>query len=219
MRALPNLGISVTAANAAAASPRLDYQINFPTVANDWRIWVRMYSAVTTDRILHVSIGTTLSPVAAPAFALSNTSNSTWQWVQSPAINITATGNRYVSLFMGEDGLQSTRSSSCVGHRDPADDAQQHRRQLVVRDQSDDATRRRPATAGLTQRTTTTLTTGTLAELLRATVHRRPATCSTCPATSRSGRSPLAGSEPDPRRRVEQHGDGHQLSAELHARR
>jgi hypothetical protein len=37
---------------------------------------------------------------------LSTTANGTWQWIRSPAINIPATGNRFVSLFMAEDGLK-----------------------------------------------------------------------------------------------------------------
>ncbi|NVB80917.1 MAG: hypothetical protein HOV81_21145, partial [Kofleriaceae bacterium] len=106
MRALPNLGTSITTANAPTASPRLDYQINFPTAATDWRIYVRMYSAISADHTVHVGVGTTVSPPAVPSMTLSTTANGSWQWVQSPQINIPAAGNRFVSLFMGEDGLK-----------------------------------------------------------------------------------------------------------------
>ena len=106
MRAVPNLGTSIPLANATTSSPRLDYQVSFPTAASDWRIYVRMYSAVNADNTLHVGVGASLSPLTAPTMTLTTTANNAWQWIRSPAINITTAGDQFVSLYMAQDGLK-----------------------------------------------------------------------------------------------------------------
>ncbi len=107
MRASPNLGANVSQANAPTQAPRLDYQFNFPATgaATNYYIWVRMYSPVGADDTIYPGINTAL-PGTASALMVTPT-NGTWLWVVTPAFSIPAAGgNRYVSLWMREDGVK-----------------------------------------------------------------------------------------------------------------
>jgi hypothetical protein len=105
MQALPITGGNITAANAPTQSPRLDYQINFTAAATTYRVWVHMFSAAAANNGVWVGVNTTL-PGTAITTALANTTTGTWEWIRSVAINVPATGNRFVSLYMNRDGAK-----------------------------------------------------------------------------------------------------------------
>jgi hypothetical protein len=86
-------------ANPDAATPRVDFQVNVQSTGN-YFIWVRMIRANgsgSDDSVCvgvdNVQNGTTLT-----------TTNGTWTWVVSGAINVATTGNHRFSVYMREDG-------------------------------------------------------------------------------------------------------------------
>lgn len=104
LRASPNLGVTVAVADAPTLAPRLDYQVNFAAAGNHY-VWVRMYSASTSEDSLWVGINPT-APGTAFGTALTTSAHNQWLWVRSGAINVPAAGVRTVSLYMREDGLR-----------------------------------------------------------------------------------------------------------------
>jgi formylglycine-generating enzyme required for sulfatase activity len=103
LRASPNTGGAVTLANAPTQSPRLDFQIDFTTTGNHY-VWVRMYGPNNSDDDVHVGINTALPGTAVAS--LDASSNTGWIWMRSAAINVPATGPRYVSVWMSTDGVK-----------------------------------------------------------------------------------------------------------------
>jgi len=104
MRALPNLGAGVAIGNALAQSPYLEYKINIPAAATNWRVWVRMYSPTGADDTLHLGVSTSTTPVA-PTATLVTSVNAQWVWMSTGDLNLAA-GEQYLRLFMGDDGLK-----------------------------------------------------------------------------------------------------------------
>jgi formylglycine-generating enzyme required for sulfatase activity len=105
MRALPNLGANISLGNALAQSPYLEYRVNLPQTATNWRVWVRMYVASGSgDNTVHLGVSTSTTPVA-PTATLSTSTTDQWVWVSSGDLNI-ASGEQYVRLFMAEDGVK-----------------------------------------------------------------------------------------------------------------
>ena len=117
MVAQPTTGLtSLTTAQA----PRLDYQINFTATSAGYHACVHMLSSgacsktttkacsVTADcpatetcvspgNTVTIGLGTSLpATVVGP---VTTTANNVWQWVASPALNVAATGNQFVSLY------------------------------------------------------------------------------------------------------------------------
>ena len=103
-QALPNSGTNVTAANAPANSARLDFQINFTSTGN-YFVWVRMFAANGNDNTIYTGINAAVPGVVSSA-ALSPALVTQWTWVVGAAVNVTATGNRFVSVYMGKDGVR-----------------------------------------------------------------------------------------------------------------
>ncbi|MBE7453578.1 MAG: hypothetical protein HS111_33365 [Kofleriaceae bacterium] len=114
MRASPNTGASVNQSNAPSQSPRLDYLVDFTQTGNHY-VWVRMYGPSNSDDDVHVGINATLPGAATQS--LDASINNAWEWRRTAAINVTALGPRYVSVWMQTDGVKVdaivvTRSSS-----------------------------------------------------------------------------------------------------------
>jgi len=106
LRASPNTDVTVTQANAPTQSPRLDYQINFTQTGNH-SVWVLMNAPRGADNSVYVGINATLPGTAQQQVSLTNAdTDSDWHWVQSADINVTATGNRFVNIYMREDGVK-----------------------------------------------------------------------------------------------------------------
>jgi hypothetical protein len=103
LEATPNTGINVNAANATTQASRVDYQINFPSTGN-WVVWVRMWANAGADNQIHTGVTTT--PPATPTSTVSLGTNNAWTWQNAGTFNIPATGNRFVSIFMGDDGVK-----------------------------------------------------------------------------------------------------------------
>ncbi len=103
--ASPHSGANVAIANAPTLSPRLDFLINFTVVSASYHVWVKMYSTDNVSNQVYVGV-TTLAPPQVPTKTLTQGTFMTWQWVDSGAINIAATGNQTVSVFMGKDGVK-----------------------------------------------------------------------------------------------------------------
>ena len=113
MRASPNTGALVSQANAPSQAPRLDFLVNFTQTGNHY-VWVRGYGPSGNDDSVWVGISTT--PGTSQPQRQVNPSTS-WGWTRSDSINVTATGNQYVSVYMREDGTKVdaivvTRASS-----------------------------------------------------------------------------------------------------------
>jgi hypothetical protein len=104
MEATPNTGAAIAIGSAAAQSPRLDYLINF-TATGTYHVWVKMFSNNANDNQVYVGIST-LAPPQTPTNTATTASNGSWQWVDAGAFSVPATGNRYVSVYMGKDGTK-----------------------------------------------------------------------------------------------------------------
>ena len=107
LRSSPNIGANVSAANAPTQSPRLDYQLNFPTTgaATNYYVWVRMYSAAGSDDTIRVGMNTTLP--GTPTVQMVTPTNGSWVWVVTSAFSIPAAGGlRYFNVWMQEDGIK-----------------------------------------------------------------------------------------------------------------
>jgi MYXO-CTERM domain-containing protein len=104
MKAVANLGTTLSLASSLTQGPMLEYRINIPATASDWRLYVRMYSVNTAENTVHFGFGASATP-AAPTATLTNTVDSSWHWVQSAALSLTA-GDQYLRLFMAEDGVK-----------------------------------------------------------------------------------------------------------------
>jgi hypothetical protein len=52
-----------------------------------------------------LGVNTTL-PGTAINTTISNSTTGAWQWIQSPAFNVPAIGNRFVSIYMAKDGTK-----------------------------------------------------------------------------------------------------------------
>ncbi|MEZ4365700.1 MAG: MopE-related protein [Kofleriaceae bacterium] len=85
-------------------SPRLDYQINF-TQAADYYVWVRMWADTSNDDDICVGISTNGGAANAASHTELDVANDRWQWIRSAAINVPAVGNRFVSVYMRDDGV------------------------------------------------------------------------------------------------------------------
>ncbi len=115
LRASPDTGANVSLANGPAQSPRLDFQINFTATGNH-SVWVRMFSATGSQDTVGIGINAALPGTATQT--LVTPTNGSWLWVKAGTqFNIPATGNRYLSLWMREDGTRVdaifvTRSNS-----------------------------------------------------------------------------------------------------------
>ena len=104
LNALPNSGTSVTAANAPTSSARLDFTVNFTSTGN-YFVWVRVFAATANDNVVYTGINATAPGVVSSA-ALSPTLLTKWTWVVGAAVNVAATGNKVVSVYMGKDGVR-----------------------------------------------------------------------------------------------------------------
>ncbi len=102
--ATPNTGGNITAANAPTQSPRLDFRINFTQTGNHF-IWVRMLADTGADNAVWTGINVTAG-AAAVNTQLNPSQFQIWQWVRSPAFNITSTGIQFASVFMRTDGVK-----------------------------------------------------------------------------------------------------------------
>ncbi len=116
LEAVPNNNnpTNVNAANAPSQSPRLEFQINF-SVTGDYYVWLHMAAGNGSDNSVWTNINT-----ASPGTAVNQhnaSTNDEWTWVVAPAaVNVPATGNRLVSVFMREDGV---RVDAIAVTRDP----------------------------------------------------------------------------------------------------
>ncbi|MEZ4362633.1 MAG: MopE-related protein [Kofleriaceae bacterium] len=114
LRASPNTGGAVSRTNAPTQSPRVDYQIDFTTTGSHY-VWLRMYGPTNNDDDVHVGINDVLPGTAA--LSVDASSNANWIWMRTAAIDVPATGPRYVSVWMSTDGVKLdaivvTRSAS-----------------------------------------------------------------------------------------------------------
>ena len=108
LRAEPDTGADLSAANAPAQAPRLDFQVNFTKTGNH-TIYVHMYGinpggTASSGNRVWVGINATV-PGTANATTLSAATGS-WGWIKSAQINVTTTGNKFVSIYMRRDGVK-----------------------------------------------------------------------------------------------------------------
>jgi hypothetical protein len=102
--ATPNTGADVSVANATLQAARLDFQINFTQTGNHF-VWIRVLGATANDTGVYAGINATAGNTVLNA-TLAPNQLQIWQWVVSPATNITVTGNQFVSVFMRRDGVR-----------------------------------------------------------------------------------------------------------------
>ncbi len=112
MRATPDDGTTVSAANAITSSPRLDYQVNFTTTGTHY-VWVHGIALDGTtsnwDDMVHVGIDGAIPSTGVdmgwwyPPME--------WMWLSANStgtrrtISVSSTGVHTFSLWMSEDGL------------------------------------------------------------------------------------------------------------------
>jgi hypothetical protein len=109
LRASPNTGANVSAGNAPSQSPRLDFQINFAQTGNH-RIWVKLYATQDADgnnvnHVVHLGVNNAIAGATVATTITANTSNA-WFWQRSANVNVATVGTKFVSLWMGHDGVK-----------------------------------------------------------------------------------------------------------------
>ena len=105
MEALPNNGANLA---AGGTSPELQFSVNFTSTGTHY-IWIRGYALDGTEDSIHVGIDGG-SPIATTL-----SQYNTWQWSNGlqgggvASLNVAATGNYMISLWMREDGMRIDR--------------------------------------------------------------------------------------------------------------
>ncbi len=106
--AQPNTGASLSAANAPAQAPRLDYQVAFSTTSANYHVCVHMFADSSGDDSVFVGVNAA-PPGTANGTSLTNNCGTfpCWAWVSSPALNVTASATpKTVSIYMRKDGTK-----------------------------------------------------------------------------------------------------------------
>jgi hypothetical protein len=126
--AQPNTGGNISAANAPAQSPRLDYLINASNGGGTWNVCLHMFSAgfcsvtttqscsttstcpggetcVSNDNGVYVGVNATVPGVVTGA-AVTTTANNVWQWRSTTTAVPVVNGQQFLSLYMGQDGTK-----------------------------------------------------------------------------------------------------------------
>jgi Putative metal-binding motif len=106
LRANPDVGANLTLANTLAQAPRLEYRVQFTTTGNHY-VWVKMSSYNNSGNTIGVGIVSNSTTANTPTQTLTSPINdSSWNWVRTNAINVTATGVGLVEVYMREDGIK-----------------------------------------------------------------------------------------------------------------
>jgi hypothetical protein len=116
LEATPNLGVSLTTAQAPVSGARMDYAIDF-TAGGTYTIWVRMFANSTANDTVFVGVNA-LVPPQQPTSTATAPANNTWTWVSAGNFTVTA-GVRYVSVYMGKDGAKVDRIYLVNGATNP----------------------------------------------------------------------------------------------------
>jgi hypothetical protein len=103
LRASPNTGGSPSAANSVTESPRLDYQMSFANTGSHV-IWLRMNATRNADDRVFVGINDALPGAAGTAVDVPT--GIIWRWVKGPTINVATVGTKFLSVWMGDDGVR-----------------------------------------------------------------------------------------------------------------
>jgi hypothetical protein len=117
LEATPNTGISITAAQAVAQGSRVDYQINFPAAAT-YVIWLKMFANSGNDNRVHVGLSNLAPPQTATSQVTLGTNNA-WTWISAGSFNVPAAGDRFLSVYMGRDGVKVDQIYLVVGAGTP----------------------------------------------------------------------------------------------------
>lgn len=100
-------GTIVSAADALAGSPRMDFAVNFNRTGDHY-VWVRGYGADGFDESVHVGLDGQI-PSTADNVVLSPTGDYIWKGTDNTAtrltVNIATTGVHTLSVWMREDGV------------------------------------------------------------------------------------------------------------------
>jgi Putative metal-binding motif len=97
-------GVAITAANAPAQAPRLDFRVTL-AASTTYVVWVRMMGTNNNGDAVWVGINAT-TPGTANANVVTIGPNLVWGWVPSVGIATTAAGTYTVSVYMNEDGAR-----------------------------------------------------------------------------------------------------------------
>jgi hypothetical protein len=114
----PNTGGNITAANANAQAPRLDYSLNI-TQAGTYPVWVRMFANNANDNTVFVRLTGSATPIAVTAGT-----NNAWVWVDAASTFVVGTVPlaTTLSVWMGKDGTKIDQirvTTSAVAPTDP----------------------------------------------------------------------------------------------------
>jgi hypothetical protein len=102
VEATPNLGASVTAANAPTQSPHVDFQVNFGATSSTWHVWVKVFANSAANDAVLVGVGSA-TPATTTTFPSGNF--NTWQWVDA-LLPASVSGIQTVRVYMGDDGVK-----------------------------------------------------------------------------------------------------------------
>lgn len=115
LEATPNTGASIAAADALTQSPRVDYLINF-TASGSYNVWVRTFSNKDEDDRIRAGIAVT---PGAPTRTQITSVNGAWDWVDLGTFSVPVTGNRTVSIYIGDDGVKIDQIYIVMGSGSP----------------------------------------------------------------------------------------------------
>jgi hypothetical protein len=95
-------GVTITAGNAPAQSPRLDFRVSLAP-STQYFVWVRMMGSGDPSDSVWVGINQTV-PGIANNNVITIGPDLVWGWVPSAGITTGAAGASFVSVYMREDG-------------------------------------------------------------------------------------------------------------------
>ncbi|HEY5945416.1 MAG TPA: MopE-related protein, partial [Kofleriaceae bacterium] len=104
LEASPNTGTTVAIGSATTQAARVDYLINFTTTGT-YHVWLKMFANNANDNQVYVGLNTA-APPQAPTLTVTLGTNNAWTWVDAGTFVVGATGNRYLSVYMGDDGTK-----------------------------------------------------------------------------------------------------------------
>ncbi len=102
IEATPNVGTSVSAANAPTQAPYVQFSVTLGATSNNWHVWVKVFANNSANDAVWVGRGTA-TPVTTTTFPSGN--YNSWQWLDA-ALGNNVGGAQTIRLYMRDDGVK-----------------------------------------------------------------------------------------------------------------